>query len=111
LKQYLASQADEATWYRAHRPKPCKPTLHPGLKRLVASKLKISWSPKQIDGWLKRQYPFDENKHVSYETIYRSLFIQGRRVLKKEFQLWLRTQGAIRRSKHHSIKHEGLGKI
>lgn len=48
---------------------------------------------------------------MSYETIYRSLFIQGRRVLKKEFQLWLRTQGAIRRSKHHSIKHEGLGKI
>ena len=60
LKQYRASQADEAAWDRAHRPKPCKLTLHPGLKRLVASKLKMNWSPKQIDGWLKRQYPLDE---------------------------------------------------
>jgi IS30 family transposase len=111
LKQYLTSQADEATWDRAHRPKPCKPALHLGLKRLVASKLKMSWSPKQIDGWLKRQYPFDENKHVSHETIYRSLFIQARGVLKKEFQLCLCKQRAIRRSKHHSIKNEGLGKI
>ncbi len=111
LKQYRASQADEAAWDRAYRPKSCKLALHPGLKRLVASKLKMNWSPKQIDGWLKRQYPFDENKHVSHETIYRSLFIQARGVLKKELQLYLRTQRAIRRSKHHSIKNEGLGKI
>ena len=111
LKEYRASQADEAAWDKAHRPKPCKLALHPGLKRLVASKLKMNWSPKQIDGWLKRQYPFDENKHVSHETIYRSLFIQARGVLKKELQLHLRTQRAIRRSKHHSIKNEGLGKI
>ena len=54
LKQYRASQADEAAWDRAHRPKPCKLALHPGLKRLVASKLKMNGSPKQIDGWLKR---------------------------------------------------------
>jgi IS30 family transposase len=111
LKLYRASQADKAAWDRAHRPKPCKLTLHPRLKRLVASKLKMNWSPKQIDGWLKRQYPFDESKHVSHETIYRSLFIQARGVLKKELQLCLRTQRAIRRSKNHSIKHEGLGKI
>ena len=55
--------------------------------------------------------PFDENKHVSHETIYRSLFIQARGVLKKELQLYLRSQRAIRRSKHHSMKNEGLGKI
>ena len=71
----------------------------------------MNWSPKQIDGWLKRQYPDDENKHVSHETIYRSLFIQARGVLKKELQLYLRTKRAIRRSKHHSMKNEGLGKI
>ena len=111
LKQYRASEADKAAWDRAPRPKPCKLAQHPMLKRMVAAKLKMNWSPKQIDGWLKRQYPNDENKHVSHETIYRSLFIQARGVLKKELQRYLRTQRAIRRSKHHSIKNEGLGKI
>ena len=111
LELYRASQADKAAWDRAHRPKPCKLALHPALKQLVVTKLKMNWSPRQIDGWLKRQTPFDENKHVSHETIYRSLFIQARGVLKKELQLYLRSQRAIRRSKHHSIKNEGLGKI
>ncbi len=81
------------------------------LKRIVASKLKMNWSPKQIDGWLKRQYPDDENRHVSHETIYRSLFIQARGVLKKELLQYLRSQRTIRRSKQHSMKNEGLGKI
>ena len=111
LKAYRASEADQAAWDRAHRPKPCKLAEHPLLKRIVASKLKMNWAPKQIDGWLKRQYPNNENRHVSHETIYRSLFIQARGVLKKELQQYLRSQRAIRRSKHHSLKHEGLGKI
>ena len=71
----------------------------------------MNWSPKQIDGWLKRQYPDDENRQVSHETIYRSLFIQARGVLKKELQQYLRTQRAIRRSKHSSLKKAGLGQI
>ena len=111
LKAYRANEAECAAWDRAHRPKPCKLALHPALKRIVAAKLKKNWSPKQIDGWLKRRYPLDENKHVSHETMYRSLFIQARGVLKKELQQHLRTQRAIRRSKHHSMKNEGLGKI
>lgn len=111
LKAYRASEAEQSAWDRAYRPKPCKLAEHPLLKRIVASKLKMSWSPKQIDGWLKRQYPNNENRHVSHETIYRSLFIQARGVLKKELQQTLRSQRAIRRSKHHSMKHKGLGKI
>jgi len=111
LKAYRASEADKATWDRAHRPKPCKLAQHPILKRIVASKLKMNWSPKQIDGWLKRQYPDNENRHVSHETIYRSLFIQARGVLKKELLQYLRSQRAIRRSRQHSMKNEGLGKI
>jgi IS30 family transposase len=78
---------------------------------MVAIKLKRHWSPKQIAGWLKRTYPNEEHKQVSHETIYRSLFIQTRGVLKIELQLHLRTQRAIRRAKEHSIKNEGLGKI
>ena len=108
---YRATQADQAAWDRGHRPKPCKLACHPRLKRMVATKLKHHWSPKQIAGWLKRTYPKDDRKQVSHETIYRSLFIQARGVLKKELQCYLRSQRAIRRAKQHSIKNEGLGKI
>ena len=111
LKSYRASRADQAAWDRAHRPKPCKLAQYPMLKRIVAAKLKKNWSPKQIDGWLKRQYPDNENRHVSHETLYRSLFIQARGVLKKELQQYLRSQRAIRRSRHASLKNDGLGKI
>jgi IS30 family transposase len=111
LKEYRASEADQVAWDRAHRPKPCKLAQHPMLKRIVASKLKMNWSPKQIGGWLKRQYPDDENRHVSHETIYRSLFIQARGVLKKELLQYLRSQRTIRRSKHSSLKKAGLGQI
>ncbi len=55
--------------------------------------------------------PNQEHNQVSHETIYKSLFIQARGVLKKELQLYLRTQRVIRRSKKHSIKKIGLGKI
>lgn len=48
------------------------------------------WSPEQIAGWLKHTYPDDEHFQVSHETIYRSLFIQARGVLKKELLHYLR---------------------
>lgn len=111
LKRYRASQADQAAWDRALRPKPCKLATYPALRRIVARKLRCHWSPEQIAGWLKRQHPGDEHLTVSHETIYRSLFVQARGVLKKELQLYLRSQRAIRRSRHASLKQDGLGKI
>ncbi len=108
---YRASRADQATWDRAHRPKPCKLARHRSLAQVVAAKLKQQWPPQQIAGWLKRQYPEREHARVSHETIYRSLYIQARGVLKKELQAGLRTQRTIRRSKHASLKRQGLGKI
>jgi len=108
---YRATQAEQVAWERAHRPKKCKLACHPMLKHMVATKLKRNWSPKQISGWLKRTYPKQENKQVSHETIYKTLFIQARGALKKELQLTLRSQRAIRRSKKHSLKRIGLGKI
>ena len=65
---YRATQADQAAWDRAHRPKPCKLACHRVLRRIVAAKLKHHWSPKQIAGWLKREYPVEEYKQVSHET-------------------------------------------
>lgn len=111
LKSYRANQAEQAAWDRARRPKSCKLVNNPTLRYNVARKLRSSWSPEQIAGWLKIEYPGNEDNQVSHETIYRSLFIQARGVLKKELQQCLRTQRAIRRSQHASLKNDGLGQI
>jgi len=108
---YRASEADQAAWERACRPKRCKLVEDRALARKVARKLKRNWSPEQIAGWLKRSYPNDENHQVSHETIYRSLFIQARGALKKELLVHLRRKRAMRRSRHKTLKGEGLGQI
>src|ERR1700676_732431 len=82
--QYRANEADHQAWESALRPKVCLLAVHQELRKIVASKLILDWSPEQISGWLKIQYPEDERVRVSHETIYRSLFIQARGVLKKE---------------------------
>jgi IS30 family transposase len=61
--------------------------------------LKQQWSPTQISRWLKRHFPDDEAHQVSHETIYKSLFIQARGVLKKELVKHLRSRRLMRRSK------------
>src|SRR6478672_11766923 len=68
----------------ARRPKRCKLATNAWLRQAVASKLRLNWAPEQIAGWLKRVHPEDECFYVSHETIYRSLFVQARGVLKKE---------------------------
>ncbi len=97
---YRANEADRQTWESALRPKPCLLAVHVKLQKIVASKLILDWSPEQVSGWLKIQYPDDESMRVSHETIYRSLFIQARGVLKKELVGHLRSQRRIRRSRH-----------
>jgi IS30 family transposase len=108
---YRAVKADQAAWDRARRPKRCKLACNRSLSRTIATKLRLLWSPHQIAGWLKREYPEDESHQVSHETIYRSLFIQARGVLKKELQQHLRSQRAIRRSRHANQKRDGRGQI
>jgi IS30 family transposase len=75
------------------------------------AKLIRKWSPQQIPGWLMREHPDNEDERVSHETIYRSLFIQTRGVLKKELLAHLRSTRAIRRSRHATMKRSGLGKF
>jgi transposase, IS30 family len=108
---YRASSAENAALQRALRPKACKLADRPQLVRIITAKLQRHWSPEQIAGWLKRRYPDRERYHVSHETIYKTLFIQARGVLKKELLACLRTQRIARRSKHASKKGKGLGKI
>jgi len=95
--RYRATLADEQAWQRARRPKRCKLATHPWLRQTVARKLTMLWSPEQIAGWLKRAYPGQEGHQVSHETIYRSLFVQARGVLKKELLSHLRSQRSMRR--------------
>jgi len=109
--RYRAVEADKSAWDRGRRPKRCKLALNWRLAQLVAAKLKKNWSPEQIAGWLKAEYPRDEHYHVSHETIYQSLFIQARGALKKELTAHLRSQRTIRRSKHAKSKGVGQGEI
>jgi IS30 family transposase len=109
--RYRAVEADKSAWDRGRRPKRCKLALNWQLARLVAAKLKMNWSPEQIAGWLKAEYPRDEQYHVSHETIYQSLFIQARGALKKELTAHLRSQRTIRRSKHSRTKGVGQGQL
>ncbi len=109
--RYRAAAADKRAWGEALRPKPCKLALHPCLRLAVERKLRHNWAPEQIAGWLKRSYPEDEAYHVSHETIYRSLFVQARGVLKKELMKHLRTGRPIRRSRHATAKADSRGQI
>jgi IS30 family transposase len=109
--QYRANQADQQAWNSARRPKPCRLATHSNLQQIVASKLMQDWSPEQIAGWLKQQYPSDESLRVSHETIYRSLFIQARGALKQELIQHLRSKRRIRRSRHSSVHGHSQGKI
>lgn len=108
---YRATVADSQAWRRAERPKICKLAAVAGLRRVVAEKLCLDWSPEQISGWLRQSFPDDERMHVSHETIYRSLFIQARGVLKKELLGHLRSKRLLRRSKKASIRGQHRGQI
>ena len=109
--QYRANKADQQAWESALRPKPCRLVYHGPLRELVTSKLMQDWSPEQISGWLKMEYPKDESLRVSHETIYRSLFIQARGALKQELVRHLRSKRRIRRSCHSSIHGHSRGQI
>ena len=109
--EYRANEADGEAWKSALRPKSCLLAIHEKLQEIVASKLLLDWSPEQISGWLTTQYPSDESMRVSHETIYRSLFIQARGVLKKELVAHLRSKRRIRRSQHARIFKDSRGQI
>jgi len=111
IARYRATASDQAAWDRALRPKPCKLACSQPLARAVSAKLRRKWSPEQIAGWLRRSFPKEPHRQVSHETIYRSLYIQARGVLKKELLEHLRARRTIRRSRHASLKRNGLGQI
>jgi IS30 family transposase len=108
---YRAHDADHQAWVSALRPKRCLLGVNRELRDLVASKRILDGSPEQISGWLKNQYPHDESLRVSHETIYRSLFMQARGVLKKELMDHLRSKRRMRRSRHATVSGQSRGQI
>lgn len=109
--RYRAGEADARAWRTARRPKACRLATRPTLRRVVAAKLAADWSPEQIAGWLKVTYPDDTDMQVSHETIYRSLFVQSRGVLKKALVRHLRRCRTMRRSRLSSTRGQGRGEI
>jgi IS30 family transposase len=108
---YRAHEADSQAWKSALRPKMCLLARNRKLRKIVANRLILNWSPEQISGWLGTQYPDDEVMRVSHETIYRSLFIQARGVLKKELMEPLRSKRRMRRSRHATVRGKSRGQI
>jgi IS30 family transposase len=108
---YRAVIAEARAWRRAERPKPCRLALEPTLRAIVAAKLGLDWSPEQIAGWLKREYPEDARMHVSHETIYRTLYVRARGALKKELLTHLRRRHPLRRSRRYSTAGQPRGQI
>ena len=108
---YRAAEADTQAWTHSRRPKPCRLAISPMLQQIVASKLALEWSPEQVAGWLKLEFPDQDTMRVSHETIYRSLFIQARGVLKKELIGHLRSRRMMRRVKHANTAGQPRGQI
>lgn len=104
LTRYRAHHAQDRALKRASRPKSCKLALNAELCELVSEKLERKWSPEQIAGWLRVRYKHDASMQISHETIYKSLYVQARGVLKKELLKHLRYGHKMRHTRAHSTR-------
>jgi IS30 family transposase len=108
---YRALSADRSARHRARRPKVAKLARCHRLRRVVEAGLENYWSPQQISAWLALEYRDDPEMQVSHETIYMSLFVQGRGALRQELHQCLRTGRALRRPKGRTKGGFGQGQI
>lgn len=108
---YDAMRADLAAWAAARRPKVCRLATHRPLRHRVAQLLGKQWSPRQISARLRADHPLQPEYHVSHETIYRSLYIQSRNVLKRELTQELRRRRRVRVARTATRKGQGRGQI
>lgn len=106
---YRAAAAHQRAWSQAQRPKACMLAGNERLRDVVAQRLQHDWSPQQICGWLKVVHHNEPAMQISHETIYRSLFIQARGLLKKDLIAHLRSARAIRRGKTATFKGHPRG--
>ena len=96
-ERYRATMAHALAYERASRPKPAKLVTNVALRRKVEQDLALRYSPEQIAGRLRREFPDDQGMRVSTETIYQSLYVQSRGALRRDLARCLRTGRAVRR--------------
>ncbi len=109
-RSYRAGSAERAALSRGRRPKPAKLVLGSRLGTEVAAHLQRNWSPQEIARFLKKVYPLEPQMQVSHETIYLSLYVQGRGALRKELTKHLRQRHQIRQGGKKQLP-TGQGKI
>ena len=103
---YKAVNADRRAWRNAKRPKLCLLAKNLRLRTLVIEKLQLNWSPEQISGWLKVSLPRQHGMHISFETIYKSLYMRSRKTLDSSLMKHLRRGHRMRQGAGHSRSGE-----
>jgi len=106
-RAYRALAAQGQAQHRARRPKTAKLAGNAELRGLVAARLKQKWSPEQVSRWLRRQFPDRPEMQVCHETIYQSIYVQGRGALRRELSACLRTGRALRRPRRKDGERRG----
>jgi Transposase and inactivated derivatives, IS30 family len=104
---YRAAEAEQTALQRGRRPKASKLARCPLLRAEVEARLGLDWSPQQISAFLKVEYAQDPQMQISHETIYLSLFVQGRGALRKELARHLRTRRLVRQPKKQLPSRRG----
>ncbi len=104
---YRPSVAQLRADFRARRPKAAKLSTRPELRRLVQAKLLLKLSPKQIAVELRQEFPGQVEMQVSHETIYQSIYVQGRGALRRELAVHLRTGRALRKPRRKANERRG----
>ena len=97
LGRYRATSAHALAYHRASRPKPARLQTNRRLRGIVEADLAKKYSPEQIAGRLKLEYPDQPEMQVSTETIYQSLYVQARGALQRDLTRCLRTGRAVRK--------------
>jgi IS30 family transposase len=105
-RRYRASRAHRAAFERSRRPKPAKLASCPRLQEVVLERLRGWWSPEEITRHLPIEFKDDPMMRVSHETIYQSIYVQGRGELRRELARCLRS-GRAERKVRGSVSHRG----
>jgi IS30 family transposase len=109
--RYLAVTAQQRADAQRSRPKPRKLEGNDRLHDYVAEGLQNRWSPQQIAAKVKEEHPDDEEMRVSHETIYQTLFLQGRGELRTQLKIALRSGRVQRRQRRAPGERDGRGQI
>ncbi len=105
--RYRGHLAQRLAEERSRRPKPAKLAVNEELRRWVGGKLEKNWSPEQISAALRREFAGRPEMRVSPETIYQSLYVQGRGALRRELAAHLRTGRALRQPRRTGEERRG----